>query len=543
MKKILNVRIISLMLAILMIVSTLFACGVDDNVNPPINDPTYTPPGVTVKPGSSSTTTNTTTTTTRPTSSSTTKPNTSGGGSETCTADHIDLNDNGLCDKCNFDVVEIIDFYNFNDLHGKLEDGDSHPGVDEITAYLEDRMNIDEHTVFLSSGDMWQGGSSSNSTKGKIVTDWMNYLGFEAMALGNHEFDWGTDAIRENVDIADFSILAINIYDNATGERADYCEPSVMIERGGVKIGIIGAIGNCHSSIAKDKNKDFNFKTGSALTNLVKAESEKLRDEGADVIVYLLHSDGDDYDLLLSSGDYVDVVFEGHTHQAYATTDAYGVPHVQDGGDNENAMSHVELEVNFANGNIKVNTKRYIPHTECSNYKGSSVISDLLEKYWDDISWIYDTLGYNASDRSSKTIGNTVAKLYYEAAVELWGSEYDIVLAGGQINTRYPYTLSKGDVSYSDLQTILPFDNALYLCSIKGSDLKSKFINNSDYCKYINPNFNTSSIVNTKTYYIVADSWTALYDWAKCTTVELYDGNTFARDFLADFIAEGGWSK
>ena len=61
----------------------------------------------------------------------------------------------------------------------------------------------------------------------------MNNLGFEAMALGNHEFDWGQDAIRTNVEMAHFPILAINIYDDATGERVDYCETSVMIERGG----------------------------------------------------------------------------------------------------------------------------------------------------------------------------------------------------------------------------------------------------------------------------------------------------------------------
>ena len=190
-----------------------------------------------------------------------------------CEGEHKDDDNSGFCDVCNFDVVETIDFYNFNDLHGKFEDGDSHPGVDELTTYLESRREIDEHTVFVSTGDMWQGGSASNGTHGRIITDWMNYLGFEAMALGNHEFDWGTDAIIENVELAEFPILAINIYDNATGERAQFCEPSVMIERGGAQIGIIGAIGDCYSSISSEMTQGVNFKVGRELTNLVKAES------------------------------------------------------------------------------------------------------------------------------------------------------------------------------------------------------------------------------------------------------------------------------
>ena len=461
--------------------------------------------------------------------------------------EHIDVDNNGWCDECGIDVVETIDFYNFNDLHGKFEDSDDNPGVDELTTYLENRLGIDEHTVFISSGDMWQGGTASNGTQGRIVTDWMNYLGFEAMALGNHEFDWGVDAIRTNVELADFPILAINIYDNSTGKRADFCEPSVLIERGGVQIGIIGAIGDCYSSISSEMTKGYNFKVKGELTNLVKAESEKLREQGADIIVYLIH-DGttyssinvaDYYDESLSSGGYVDIVFGGHTHSYYITTDKYGVPHLQGGGDNSKGMTHVEVDVNFANGEIKLNITDYVQHSQCSSLADAPIVQELIDKYWDEIGWMYDNLGYNASERSSSTISNTVAKLYYEAGVEKWGDKYNIVLAGGQINTRSPYNLDAGYVQYGDLQTILPFDNPLYLCKIKGSYLKSRFLNNSDYAKY--STISASQVVDSQYYYIVADSWTALYSWAMCTTIEKYDDTTYARDFLAKFIRNGGW--
>ena len=81
----------------------------------------------------------------------------------------------------------------------------------------------------------------------------------------------------------------------------------------------------------------------------------------------------------------------------------------------------------------------------------------------------------------------------------------------------------------------------MYLCRIKGSDLKSKFLNNSDYAKY--STVTASQVKDNEYYYIVADSWTALYAWAKCEVVEIYDETTFARDLLAQYIRDGGWSK
>ena len=84
-------------------------------------------------------------------------------------------------------MIVRIDLYNINDLHGKFNDGENHPGVDELTTYLKNARNTDDYVVLLSAGDMWQGQAESNMTKGKIITDWMNALDFAAMAIGNHE--------------------------------------------------------------------------------------------------------------------------------------------------------------------------------------------------------------------------------------------------------------------------------------------------------------------------------------------------------------------
>ena len=466
---------------------------------------------------------------------------------------HSDLDDNGLCDSCRGSVIVYIDFYNINDLHGKLADADSHPGVDELSTYFNRAQLSDDHVVLLSTGDMWQGSAESNMTKGKIITDWMNQMGFVSMTLGNHEYDWGESFIAENAQLAEFPFLAINIYDRETDAQVEYCQSSVMVEKGGVQIGIIGAMGDCYSSISPDHTKGIYFKTGSELTALVKAESDKLRQAGAEFIVYAIHdgysrsNNGSQqtvsgsqlrsyYDPSLSQG-YVDLVFEGHSHKSYLLVDEYGVYHLQGGGDND-GITHAEVGINSVTGTYRITDREVIYTSEYDSLPDDPVVQQLLEKYAQQIEPSNRIVGYNAAYRSSDFLRQTVAKLYLEAGIEKWGDAYDIVLGGGFLSVRSPYDLQKGDVSYSVLQSIFPFDNQLVLCSIKGSDLLSKFIHTSN-SNYFIARSDSRTIDPDATYYIIVDSYTSTYAPNRLTEIERYGADVFARDLLADHIGEG----
>lgn len=470
---------------------------------------------------------------------------------------HVDNDDNDRCDVCNEYLIVVIDFYAINDLHGKFCDTEDQPGVDELASYLKLMEMSDENTVFLSTGDMWQGSAESNLTGGKILTEWMNSVGFVSMTLGNHEFDWGQDAIRENHEIAEFPFLAINVYDTKTGELADYCTPSVMIERDGIKIGIIGAVGDCYSSISSDKVQGVEFKVRSELAQLVHNESVRLRAEGADLIVYSLHdgyesnSNGTSivtdsalrgyYEPFLSNGD-VDLVFEAHTHRSYVLRDSHGVYHIQGGGEND-GISHVELSINSANGKKRINDANIIRTSAYSELSDDPATEQIEEKYSDIIDMSYGKLGTVSKYYDDYVLEEFVAQLYLEAGIEKWGSEYDIILGGGFLRTRSPYNLSKGDTTYADVLSLLPFDNELVLCSISGSKLKSQFIYttssdyHSAYSQYGNSVLN--SISDTDIYYVVVDTYTAFYLWNGLKIIEYYDYTTFARDLVAQAIKDG----
>ena len=138
-----------------------------------------------------------------------------GGLDSTCT--HADNDKDTICDECGGCVIVTLDFYAVNDLHGKFTANDSQPGVGGLTTYLKEAKSKNPNTVLLSSGDMWQGGSESNLTRGMIINDWMSEMDFVSMTLGNHEFDWGTSYIAENAAASEFAYLAINVYEHETG--------------------------------------------------------------------------------------------------------------------------------------------------------------------------------------------------------------------------------------------------------------------------------------------------------------------------------------
>ncbi len=470
---------------------------------------------------------------------------------------HTDVNSDGACDRCGESVMAELSFYAVNDLHGKFMDTSAQPGLDEFTTYMKDLYGDPaREEILLSSGDMWQGTVESSSNKGQLMTEWMNELGFVSMTLGNHEYDWGANVLTPNSELAKFPFLAINVREN--GVMPTYCKASATVERGGVKIGIIGAIGDCLSSISGEFQTGLSFATGSALTTLVKNESVRLRDEeGCDFIVYSIHDGGEDfsssgtnrvnnselayYDTELSDG-YVDLVFEAHTHQRYILQDEYDIYHLQGGGENK-AISCAEVSFNTVTKEYTVTPKIVTNSVYAkSSIEDDPIVEELYGRYFPQED-PYAAIGNNARKRDSDTIETLIAQLYYEKGVQEWGDTYDMIACGGgYLNTRNPYDLAAGSVSYANIFSLLPFDNDIVLCEISGSKLNSLFLNSSYYRIYRSPQL--GSVSNNKKYYVVTDTYTSFYRTVRpyATEVERIKG-VYARDLLADYIRAGNWAK
>ena len=450
---------------------------------------------------------------------------------------------NKASNKPNKPNIVSLDIVAFNDLHGNTLDSDTGLGLSKTATLINSLTKDSPQKLFISQGDMWQGSAESNLTHGNLVTEWMNEQGFVSMTLGNHEFDWGQDDIIANKELANFPFLAINVYSTETNALVSYCQPSVIVDRGDAKIGIIGAIGDCYSSISSSQVKDIYFKVGDELTSLVKAEAKSLKEQGCDFIIYSIHDDDSAYNLELSDG-YVDLVLEGHTHKNYARKDGKGVYHLQGGGYNK-SLPYISIDIDTANDTYEIKKIKSVYTNEYSKLEEDTKTNELFAKYNSVIGTARMPIGYNSSRRDSTFLRNLVSSLYLEAGLEKWGEQYDIFLGGGYISCRSPYYLPSGDVSYADIYNLFPFDNDIQLCSVTGYYLLKQFINTDNENYFISySNYGeglVNNVNNNETYYIVTDSYCSDFGPNNLTIVDTYDINCYyARDLLKDYIVDGG---
>jgi len=218
------------------------------------------------------------------------------------------------------DGGEIV-IYHTNDIHGAAawSEGGS-IGLDRVAALKKQTQNA----ILVDAGDATQGLPFASLTKGADVIEVMNAAGYDAMAAGNHEFDFGTEQLFANVARAEFPILAANVYMDGSpllaNEDHDGCH--VIIERGGKKIGFFGIVtAKTATSTNPAMIVDVEFKDE---IETAKAEIDALTAEGADAIIAIAHV-GEYTNVPCDSaklaeamtGEYggrLDAIIDGHSH-------------------------------------------------------------------------------------------------------------------------------------------------------------------------------------------------------------------------------------
>lgn len=120
-----------------------------------------------------------------------------------------------------------------NDIHGRLAE---EKGRVIGMAKLKTVKEQEKPDLMLDAGDAFQGLPLSNQSKGEEMAKAMNAVGYDAMAVGNHEFDFGYDQLKKLEGMLDFPMLSTNVYKD--GKRA--FKPSTIVTKNGIRYGIIG---------------------------------------------------------------------------------------------------------------------------------------------------------------------------------------------------------------------------------------------------------------------------------------------------------------
>ncbi len=188
-----------------------------------------------------------------------------------------------------------------------------------VTAIAQRRAALEgQNVLLLNGGDNFQGSLFYTTYKGKAEGEFLNLMKFDAMTVGNHEFDDGEDALVPFLEMAEFPVLSANVNPNAQSRVGDMIKPSVVLDVGGEKIGIVGAVTNDTPEIAMPGPNIWIEDDIATIT----AEVEKLKAEGINKIIALTHVgyERDKERIAMIPG--VDVVVGGHSHTLLHNSDA-----------------------------------------------------------------------------------------------------------------------------------------------------------------------------------------------------------------------------
>lgn len=169
--------------------------------------------------------------------------------------------------------------------------------------------------LLFDSGDFSQGSAYYNLYKGEVEVKLMNDMKYDAVAIGNHELDFGLDNLARILRMAEFPVVCANYHVEGTVLEG-LVKPYVVLERKGMKIGVFGLGTQLEGMVAYDNYKGVTYED--PITAAARVADELKHKEHCDVVVCLSHLgwgiDGTDDTELVPATSNIDVVLGGHSH-------------------------------------------------------------------------------------------------------------------------------------------------------------------------------------------------------------------------------------
>ena len=231
----------------------------------------------------------------------------------------------------------MLDILTVNDFHGRLVAEGEQPGAAALAGALRKlQENNPQGTIVLSAGDMVNGTMEADWLEGQPVLAMMQRANVEAMALGNHEFNWPAERLAKLSQSLPF--LGANVVEKESGQRPAFAKPYVIVEREGLKIGVIGLV-TPESAFKAHPREVGRYRFLDPLDSARQVAGE-IRDK-VDVIILLAHLGSDVNSEGKLTGEAVPLVQQakslgvaavitGHSHKQVAVEPG-GVPVVQAG--------------------------------------------------------------------------------------------------------------------------------------------------------------------------------------------------------------------
>lgn len=368
-----------------------------------------------------------------------------------------------------------------NDFHGALEPrADAGGVVRGGAAYVAAVIDAARkecapvcQTLLLDGGDMFQGTPASNLAFGKPVVDYYNRMGYVAAALGNHEFDWGTDTLRARMRDARYAILGANVR-YTDGLDVPWIRDDTLVTLGGTKVGVIGIATVLTPSTTRAANvRGLRFDDPAPIVN---ARARTLRERGAEIVVVIAHAgafcnsagsggcEGEIIEFARKLTERVDAIVSGHTHTLvdYAVN---GIPVVQA---RSSGRAVAVIDIPLENGKRVTGGYEEVRDVVASAVAPDPQVAALVKDATESVaSFVNRRVAEIATplgrDGAQYPLGNLIAD------AQRWAGKGDVaIMNNGGIRA----SLRAGTATYGSLFEVQPFGNVLYSLKMTGSQLK-----------------------------------------------------------------------
>jgi 5'-nucleotidase / UDP-sugar diphosphatase len=361
----------------------------------------------------------------------------------------------------------------FNDLD-RMDEDDGKGGVARLAAVVEEIRAAHPHVLVTHGGDSISPSLLSGFDQGAHMIDLFNTLGIDAMALGNHEFDFGPEVLAERIAEAQFPLLSNNAME-PDGSLIDGVTESLMVDVGDYKVGLFGL--TTASTAVKSTPGPITFADPVATADAMAAQ---LREAGADLVVAVAHTDLREDDALFRAAP-VDLVLSGDDHILTVRYD--GRSALVESGSQAEFVTVITLALDTLEGSSGPSFA-WEPSFELINtaaVEPDARLAEAVQGYADKLSAELDIeVGTTAVplDTRRTTVRaqeSAFANLMADAIREAVGADVAITNGGG---IRADRTYEPGTVlTRRDIQSELPFGNKTILIEVSGADLRAALEN------------------------------------------------------------------
>ena len=380
-----------------------------------------------------------------------------------------------------------------NDVHAGYADN---IGYDGLVLYKKELEALYDHVLLVDAGDAVQGTVIASLSNGTEIIRMMNRAGYDLAAPGNHEFDFGFDALEECSELLSCGYPCANF---CTADGEPVFSPWKILEAGDLKIGFVAtvtpytftqtSIRNIVNEVGEPMYDFLVDNTGDRLCDALQKRIDEVRANGADYVILLAHLGSDTKTPSIYSSNAVvgkltglDMVIDSHTHEVYNTRipDKEGrmIP-VAQAGEKLKAVGQLTI---YRDGHMEETLVELVPSVSgipselVQRKKTDRYVDPEMKAFLDDITASYEPvlerkIGYNPADMVvwdgvrdyNRAEENGLCDLVADSQRVLAGAQAAMVHAGSVRNN-----LSAGEITCKDVLNTLPYYNEIVKVSVSG---------------------------------------------------------------------------